>query len=680
MAEKQKSDSGGKFSRYGFYLLLTLILFLFVIRFARLEIDPPYFFAGYTQSDLTDPYHLTFFSRNAVLFGDWNLFDYHRWDVFKYSIVSGLSFILFSLFGVSRVTANLSGLILNLGGLLLFALGLRRLRSLTEIAITIFLLLLSGLLLFHARLPYLENGLIFLCGLTFLIFIRYHNQKWGQFATGFLIALAALAGKLFGFVLLAPVIGSLIYAYHSRAYRPILLTLAGCVAGIIIYTLVFYGGDFSIMSSYYGEQSLGMYGMPQGLTSPTGFLQRLITFGAQSGFFELSKSLIILGALGTVLLVFTMKSYREYKRENLPLVFCLIWLLGGVMGLMPFNYRPMRYDIFLFLPMAAISAYAINLVFRNELTIDPVNRVIANLVLFFISWYLLLQSYIYILPLSMRFISGAQALIFCGIVSLLLTVIAYSRTRRRKRVLNRTAVGVIAALLLLATVIGQGTLIYQGLALPGKYLKEANREISQMIDQDAVLTGPYAPALTIDNKLKGLIYVFGLANKDKELFDRFPITHIVADRSNWDAARKDYPFLGSSLSLCRIRIRDAGMYIFRLPDKMTPATDYEKATMAYSRGQNDSGLTFIENFVREYPDNIAGRFARLVLYNRNDQAEKLPADLKTLAVSYPDNYQVQMSCKDFYDALYKTTGEEQYKTLAEIYFRQAKSINPTLKQ
>ena len=97
-----------------YYIIIAAMALLFIVRFLKLQIDPPYFFYGFSQAHLTDPYHITFFARNAVLFDNWNPFDYHRWDIFKFSLVSGFSYLLFSLFGVSRITANLSALILNL--------------------------------------------------------------------------------------------------------------------------------------------------------------------------------------------------------------------------------------------------------------------------------------------------------------------------------------------------------------------------------------------------------------------------------------------------------------------------------------------------------------------------------------------------------------------------------------
>ena len=108
----------------GKYVCWFVIIGFLILKFVNLDSDPPLFHVGHGQAQLTDPYHLTHFARNAENFNDWNPFDFHRWDIFKNSLVSGVSFLIFSLFGVSRLTANLSAVLLNVGGLYLFLLGL----------------------------------------------------------------------------------------------------------------------------------------------------------------------------------------------------------------------------------------------------------------------------------------------------------------------------------------------------------------------------------------------------------------------------------------------------------------------------------------------------------------------------------------------------------------------------
>ncbi len=116
------------------------------------------------------------------------------------------------------------------------------------------------------------------------------------------------------------------------------------------------------------------------------------------------------------------------------------------------------------------------------------------------------------------------------------TGVVFLLLQKRSRNLPRTALTVAFGGLLLAAVVYQGRYCYIGLAQPGSYLEQYNTELAQIVDGAAVLTGPYTPALTIDNDLRGIVYMFGLSNVQKDLFNGFPITHVVTDRRNWKRA------------------------------------------------------------------------------------------------------------------------------------------------
>ena len=93
------------------------------------------------------------------------------------------------------------------------------------------ILLLNNTLFLYGRLPFLETGLIFLSGLLFFLFMRYHDRWWGQVLCGVLVALAALAGKLFGAILILPVLLALVYRFRKKVTLPIALALGGCLVG-----------------------------------------------------------------------------------------------------------------------------------------------------------------------------------------------------------------------------------------------------------------------------------------------------------------------------------------------------------------------------------------------------------------------------------------------------------------
>ena len=94
-------------------IVIAILILLVVVRFFGLSDDPPLYYSGYGHTLLTDPYHLTFAARSKVLFGEWNPFDYHRWDVFRNSLISGAAYLVFLAFGVSRVTANIAALFVS---------------------------------------------------------------------------------------------------------------------------------------------------------------------------------------------------------------------------------------------------------------------------------------------------------------------------------------------------------------------------------------------------------------------------------------------------------------------------------------------------------------------------------------------------------------------------------------
>ena len=667
-----------KVFRIARYTALAVILFLVILHFFRLDIDPPFFFAGFSQADLTDPYHMTFYARNAALFGNWDPFDYHRWDVFRNSLMSGTAYLVFLIMGISRITANFAAILLNLGGLTLFALGFFRLRNNREIVFTILMLLLNAILFFHSRLPFLENGLIFLSGLIFFVFMRFHGKAWGQLLVGFLVMTAALNGKLFGLFLLGPIVLTLWYRYRSLVVKPVLITLAGSLIGFIFCLLLFYGGNITVMAKYYAEQTIGLHGIPIGFTSPVHFVENLIIFGGNFGFFELAIFPGLLAFAGLILLMLTLPFEKPYRKEFLPVLFSLGWLVVGVFGLMPFTYQALRYAVFLFLPISAITGYGINLLFEKKIELNLHYRWLTLGVVFLSTWFILTQIFLLTVPYLKEVDSARRAMPLTMVLSLLFTGAVYFYLKNRVRSLPVLTLAVFVSLLSVGLFVEQGAYFYQGLALPQDNLKKCNREISQLIDSNAVLTGTYAPAMTIDNNLKGVIYFFGSVDVEKELFEKYPITHVITDESNWKKAVKDYPVLEKAIAIRRFAVRDFTVTLYRMPDANVALTDYEKATLFYYNKQSDSALFYQEKFHNRYPDNLSSLTSLVIAYGANREEEKFNRLLSQMVQDYPDNLQMQLFLRDMYNSIYSKSGDVQCKAAADNFDRRAKELDPAL--
>jgi hypothetical protein len=322
--------------------------------------------------------------------------------------------------------------------------------------------------------------------------------------------------------------------------------------------------------------------------------------------------------------------------------------------------------------MASIIAFAINKILFDKIPLRLTKPGIVLPAVFLIVWYIFTQVIKYLVVVDLD-------ILYAFLITLPVLMAIYLRLRKRKLVIGRVFVLSILLLFLAGLCIRQGTLIYQGLVLPGTYLKDYNREITQLIDKNAVVTGPYAPAFTIDNELKGIIYIFGLANIEKDLFSRFPITHILTDVGNWNLAPKEYPFLRDAFSVRRMKVRDGTVEIFRLPGSKVALSDYERAGVAFLEKKYDSVLIYSERFTAAYPDNLSGRFGLMTAHFGVGDMPKFLKSISSLLAEYPDNFRAFMFARYCYQLLYQSSGDETYNRLAENCFRAARKINPTLR-
>ncbi len=659
-------------------IIAVSLLVLFAVRFVNLAKDPPLYYVGYGQTLLTDPYHLTFNARDAVLFGQWNPFDYHRWDVFKNSLISGIAYLTFKCFGVSRITANLAALFLSCGGLLLFLWGFLKTRRRSEIALTAAVLLLNNALFLYGRLPFLETGLIFLSGLLFFTFMHYNDQWWGQILCGVLVALAALAGKLFGLLLIVPVVLGLVYRHRKKVTLPLLLTLGGLVAGGAIFILVFYGGDFTTAMNYYREHTTGMYPFPPGITSFMAFFKMLITYGGESGLWDLMTVQLVLVTIGGIVVLLHVTPFSEYKKESLPLIFLLAWFVAGIAGLSPFFYRPSRYALFLMLPTAALIGFVTRFVMDRDAILNLRSRLISLPLIFLACWYTITQFRMIIVPVGRKFHAGIQFLLISAIAAAAITLILFLLFQRVKRIrVGRWAAYPMVTLLIVMVAI-QGLLIWKALVTPGRNLEEYNQEISNIVDPEAVLTGPYMPALTIDNRLRGVIYVFGMSKPDSGLFSRLGITHVLANSANWQTAVKEFPQLNSSWQIANFLIANQIVGLYRLPGAGVPMTDFERGAVDMLNSRFDSALTAFDHFSALHPNTILGETRLAFALTANGRYEDADRRLESIAARFPRSYMVHVTCQAVYQKMYQITNDPDYLRKAQHHEEVATRLNPAI--
>ncbi|MDF1546067.1 MAG: hypothetical protein P1R58_13315 [bacterium] len=658
------------------YSAILLILFLVAARFINLDADPPLFYTGHGQAQITDPYNLTFFARNAVLYEDANPFDFHRWDIFKNSLISAISFILFSTAGVSRVTANISSLLLHLAGLTFFLMAFYKKDNLIPVYLTSLLLLINSTLFFYGRLPFLENGLIFLSGLTFWVTIRYHQAGWGQILAGGLVALAALSGKLFGLVLAGPLAVTLFYVYRKRLLLPAINAAAGFLATVGLYLLLFYRGSLSLLMSYYFEQSVEMYPSPPGLSSPMNFLKMLLTYGGDSGLHEYTPFIGLIGVICLVLVLLNFDWKKKPTPERIQTLFCLSWLILGVAGLMPFFYRPLRYALFLFLPLSGLVLLGFSLL-GEKVQLRQRFAWPVWLAIFLVLWFAATQIAIYFDLGAGRFVPDTPSILLVGSFALVLTTLLFLWLKARPRFLaGRIVIGLLA-LLGVGVLVAQPVRIYDGLTQSGRNLKQYNAEFSEILDPGAVTTGPFMAAMNIDNKLKGVIYMFGLSNQQEDLFSRFPVSHVIADNSNWTRAQKDYPQLARATKITQVLVSDLLIGLFRVPDATVPLTEFEQGSVALSRGDPRTAIEHYTRFYQDHPHNMLGAIHLALAYQRAGRSSEAMELAKLVESRHSQNYFAHIFLAGYYKSLFESTGDSTYRTKSEKHKQIARETNPS---
>jgi predicted Zn-dependent protease len=126
--------------------------------------------------------------------------------------------------------------------------------------------------------------------------------------------------------------------------------------------------------------------------------------------------------------------------------------------------------------------------------------------------------------------------------------------------------------------------------------------------------------------------MFGTTRVDKELFSKYPITHLVMDEGNDKLARADYPEVMSHANLItRYIIRGFPVRLYRVSGvtQNTQASqyvpsDFERAQEFISERNNDSATVYLQRFLSNGPPNYsANLYAADALYSQSKFAEAL---------------------------------------------------------
>jgi hypothetical protein len=330
--------------------------------------------------------------------------------------------------------------------------------------------------------------------------------------------------------------------------------------------------------------------------------------------------------------------------------------------------------------MAAIAAIPLSLPPKEKVKLNPFHKWIALPLIFFVFWYLITQRTMYFASWGEMFKSGADGLPVAGLLSAVFAALIWFLLQRGRTLRSAKTILYTAGTLALCIVVNQSTFLYRGFNNPGTFLRNYNRELTQMLDKDAVIAGPYAPALTIDNEFKSVIYMFGLSNVQSDLFEKNRITHIVVDFANETQARKQFPELTQAEVLAEMVVRDETIRLYRLAGVTLAETEFERGMRFFNENNDDSAYAILGAFLQAHPENSSARMKHIIAGLRSNRIAEVHAEIIALDQANRDNYAIQGFAGFVYQWLGGLTKDQRYQALSQAARSRSLELNPKTPQ
>lgn len=659
-------------------LIAVLVLFACAARLYDLRADPPAYFADDSQDVTTDGAYLTLHARNLVLFGQADLFGYHTWPAFKYSIVSGLAYVVFSLVGVTRVTANLVGVLLGLGSLVIFLFVLVKRTTLRVVTFCALFLGTNFLMWVYGRLPLSENGLMLMASLVFLVYSFWFDRVWGRILVGLLIASAGMFGKSFGFLLIIGPVATVLIEDRRNIWRNFLSLVIPAIVLIATIQFTLYG-DQSFFS-FLWEHGAGEHGAPHGFGSVPAFFESLIAFG-RKGLHGYAPVAGILACLMLVALLLQPRGRITLSRTEL---FMVSWLVGSVAFMSPFNYLPLRYQFPLIIPMAILAGLFLDRM--GTLRIGGVGKLSwwRLIALILILWYLLHYVLVHPFNSDVKFPEYYRTVWYSAAGALAAALVLMIVLKNKTFGLPARLGTVVVALALGSSLVASGVSYYDWYRTKSYSIDEAAADLSLIVPPDAVIGGQYGPALAAAGNLRSFPYFLSSDfDATAATFRLYPVTHIAVSSSTWESYCEAVPALRRVPVIGRYWLRDSPVYVIRTASvfgnpttSALPLTEFERAVEFRSAQRADSARVYLDRCLQHNPNGKQALMQSFEVAFQSEPAGRARQIVETLAATYPTDFVSQFMGASYFHWLSAREGSERLEQIALEYLAKAIRQSP----
>ncbi len=682
--------------------ILLVVVLAATIRLIDLGADPP-LDVSWSQDLFTDPPQYTSYARNAVVFGSWNPLHDDRLVFFQKNVTGFLAYLLFTVTGSGITASHLLAVLINLAGILFLCWGVgRAFGDLAGAAAGIFLGV-NYLFASYGRLPFLEVASNATLAFAFFAIIACVRRWWWAILGGVVAGVGTFFGKVTA-LHAAPVmlLAFALVGWQARDEtklqrwgRPLGYGAGMGLVAILWYLFAYLPASSEVLA-YLKEQSVQLYGTPIGFSSLKGFFTQWFSFGMNTGLFTWAPILTVAGLMAMAWMAVRYmrgKSWSDFLSGLPPAVLVLVgWFWSAYAALMPFNYRPVRYQIVLLYPLAGVAAWLIAEWATSRRAAEP-KRSAA-------SWYavpvvgIILATGMQHMAFSYWFnqlrpesqIQGAMTALVLGLLAGAFWVWLSRREAPHNPARGRLRgiLELLAALVLVAFLIDQGRHFIRWWSAPQYALQSANKDLETVLGAGAIVTGGYGTALTQTGRHGNFPAMFGVAHADPEFFKKYPVTHVAIVDVADEPFFKDYkPIADQAERVATYSVRNLPITIFRVAELggNPQASTYKQS--AFERMQLrirgwgvDSLLAQAPNWVRDSADCFSGWRWLGDLFARYGAADKALDAYQRATTFFPDDYMLWAQMGDVAWEVYRKGAGNEMRDRAANAWRRAQLLNP----
>lgn len=534
--------------------MVGLLFLAAALRLYALTADAPIYLSN-SQGINTDGPITISAARDKALFDSWEPHTYQIKQFYLYPALSWLTYFFFSLLGIGYWQANFAIVVSGLLSIVFTAAFAQEQFGRRVAWLSTLFMAINFPYLMYNRIPMVYTPLS--CGLALALFCwgRGLRRPTWFFWSGLVTAFTILYVKVIG-VSFLPVAGGgfLILAWRRwkqeqpGVYNPLMFFISGGALVVVVwYFHIFIAESRLAVVHPYRIIATQTFNPTLELEENIRFAVRsILQFGIFSGFFV---RLFPLFALAYGYLFYRSGQLLAKNRPVLRMgeVVILLLLISTVLMLLTSSYRPMRYMILLILPMSLAAAIALDAWLRLDRPTLPaqfgklypifIQIGLSYLIYQFLATVFQLRN---VLRLNTGLISpeatiGITAILYqllaiallVGSLGTLIFLWRVLHVRRYYISLPSLTIRSLVAIILLVTIIGGDLYQYWRWTRNLQYsIIEASHDIGQNLGEGAILGGPYAYALTLENKIPAIGFYSGGYPGD---IRNAPFTHLAVD-------------------------------------------------------------------------------------------------------------------------------------------------------